>query len=336
MTEASQAMLEAAGLDRPESGDDSLVPFAIETLDCRGRIVRLGPALDLILNRHDYPAPVARLLGEAIALTALVGSALKFDGRFILQTQTDGPVNLLVADLDAPDGIRAYARFDKARLAASVEAGKTEPADLLGAGFLAMTVDQGPQMDRYQGIVELNGASLEDVAHRYFAQSEQIPTQVRLAVGQFSRKGDSRPHWRAGGMLLQYLPPAGGAPLFPDLPGDGDFENAATADASFVENDRWREAKAHLLTVADDELVDPGISPERLLFRLYHQRGVRVFPPQDIVDRCTCSADKVEAMLASFDATERAGIAIDGEIEVTCDFCSTVYRFNPNRFGGVG
>ncbi|MEX0861101.1 MAG: Hsp33 family molecular chaperone HslO, partial [Cucumibacter sp.] len=222
-------MLAAAGLDRPESGDDTLVPFAIETLDCRGRIVRLGPALDVILNRHDYPAPVARLLGEAMALTALIGSSLKFDGRFILQTQTDGPVNLLVADLDAPDGMRAYARFDKGRLAAAVEAGMTRPEDLLGNGFLAMTVDQGPLMDRHQGIVELNGASLEEVALRYFAQSEQIPTQVRLAVAEFSRKGDTRPHWRAGGILLQCLPLSGHRRLLPDLPGDGDFDN----DTSF-------------------------------------------------------------------------------------------------------
>jgi molecular chaperone Hsp33 len=325
-------MLEAAGLDRAESGDDSVVPFAIEALDSRGRVVRLGAALDIILSRHDYPAPVARLLGEAVALTALVGSSLKFEGRFTLQAQTDGSVSLLVADLDAPDGLRAYARFDRERLIQAVEAGKTKPEDLLGKGFLAMTVDQGDLMDRYQGIVELSGATLEAVAHRYFAQSEQIPTQVRLAVAQFSRRGEGRPHWRAGGVLLQYLPPAGGQQLLPDLPGDGDSSNEKTADKSFSEDDRWTEAKAHLATVADDELVDPGISPERLLFRLYHERGVRVFPPQDIVERCTCSAEKVEAMLLSFGPGERAGMVVDGEIDVTCDFCSTVYRFNPNQF----
>ncbi|HUV32656.1 MAG TPA: Hsp33 family molecular chaperone HslO, partial [Devosiaceae bacterium] len=221
---AIQSVLRAAGLDRPESGDDSLVPFVVEALDSRGRIARLGEALDIMLSRHDYPEPVARLLGEAILLTVLIGSSMKFDGRFILQTQTDGPVNLLVADFAAPDGVRAYARFDTARLDAATADGRTRPADLLGSGALAMTVDQGPLMESYQGIVELDGASLEDAAHRYFAQSEQIPTVVRLAVGQFTRKGDDGPRWRAGGILLQYLPPAAAKRLAPDLPGDGEFE----------------------------------------------------------------------------------------------------------------
>ncbi len=329
----SQSLLEAAGLDRPESGDDALVPFALEALDCRGRSARLGGALDTILARHDYPAPVARLLGEAVVLTALVGSSLKFNGRFILQAQTDGPVNLLVVDLDTPDGIRGYARHDPAALSAAASEGRVAPAELLGNGVLAMTVDQGPRMDRYQGIVELRGTSLEEAALRYFAQSEQIPTQVRLAVGQLARKGDKRPVWRAGGILLQYLPAGGGARLTPDLPGDGDFDNAETADRSFVEDDHWTEAKAHLMTVDDAELVDPDISPERLLYRLYHERGVRVFRPHPVEARCTCSADKVEAMLSGFDPDQRAEMAVDGEIEVTCDFCSTVYRFNKNLFG---
>lgn len=328
----SQSLLEAAGLDRPESGDDALVPFALEALDCRGRIARLGGALDTILARHDYPAPVARLLGEAVVLTALIGSSLKFDGRFILQTQTDGPVSLLVVDLDTPDGIRGYARHDPVELSAAAAEDRLTPTELLGNGVLAMTVDQGPRMDRYQGIVELHATALEEAALRYFAQSEQIPTQVRLAVGQLARKGDKRPMWRAGGILLQYLP-AGGARLLPDLPGDGDFENDETADPSFVEADHWTEAKAHLMTVSDAELVDPDISPERLLYRLYHERGVRVFRPRPVEARCTCSADKVEAMLSGFDPEQRAEMAVDGEIEVTCDFCSTVYRFSQNLFG---
>lgn len=333
MTAATQAMLEAAGLDRPESGDDTLVPFSVEALNCRGRAARLGDALDAILSRHDYPAPVARLLGEAVVLAALVGSSLKFDGKFILQTQTDGPVNLLVADLQAPDGIRAYARYDEAALADAMEEDRTDAARLLGNGALAMTVDQGPLMDRYQGIVELNGVSLEDVALKYFAQSEQIPTLVRLAVGQFTRKGDDRPHWRAGGVLLQYLPPSGRERLVADLPGGDDPSGETAAETEREEADDWTEARAHLATVSDAELIDPDISPERLLFRLYHERGVRVFPPEAIEERCSCSADKVEAMLAGFDEEQRGEMATNGEIEVKCDFCSTVYRFNPNLFG---
>jgi molecular chaperone Hsp33 len=195
--------LSTYGLDRPESGDDVTVPFTLEKLDSRGRVVRLGPALDAILTRHNYPEPVARLLGEAVVLTALVGSSLKFEGRFILQTQTDGPVNLIVVDLDAPDGLRGYARFDADAVMQAIARGETRPGQLLGEGHLAMTLDQGSHMERYQGIVALEGGSLEDVAHTYFQQSEQTPTLVRLAVAQHRARGDRRAHWRAGGRLVQ-------------------------------------------------------------------------------------------------------------------------------------
>lgn len=320
------------GLDRPESGDDVVVPFTLETLDCRGRAVRLGPALDSILSRHPYPAPVARLLGEAIVLAALIGSSLKFEGRFILQTQTDGPISLIVVDLDAPDGLRGYARYDADAVARAIEMGETTAGALLGRGHLAMTVDQGADMDRYQGIVALDGEGFEQVAHTYFQQSEQIPTVVRLAVAEFARRGDPRPTWRAGGMLVQFMPAEGGH-LMPDLPGDGNFANPATADRAFDESDTWTEAKAHLATLADDELADPDLSSERLLFRLYHQTGVRVFSPMPLEDRCTCSAERIENMLRdSFTAEERQDMAVDGEIEVVCEFCSTAYHFKPHEF----
>lgn len=328
----SEMQLSSFGLDRPESGDDVVVPFALEMLDCRGRVVRLGEALDSILGRHHYPAPVARLLGEAVVLAALIGSSLKFDGRFIMQTQTDGPVNLIIVDLDAPDGLRGYARFDADALASAMETGHTAPGDLLGHGHLAMTVDQGEDMDRYQGIVALEGDSLEEVAHGYFQQSEQIPTLVRLAVAEFTRRGDVRPHWRAGGILVQHMPPHGEV-VMADLPGDGDFGNIETADPDFVEPDNWTEVRALLATVSDAELADPDLSPERLLFRLYHESGVRVFEPLELEERCTCSAERIEAMLLdNFSAEERQDMAVDGEIEVVCEFCSAAYHFKPDEF----
>jgi molecular chaperone Hsp33 len=324
--------LHAYGLDRPESGDDVVVPFTLEHLDARGRVVRLGEALDAILNRHNYPAPVARLLGEAVVLAALIGSSLKFNGRFILQTQTDGPVNLIVVDLEAPDGLRGYARFDADAVRAAIESGQTRPGQLLGKGHLAMTVDQGAHMDRYQGIVALEGGTLEDVAHTYFQQSEQIPTLVRLAVAQITRKGDKRPSWRAGGILVQYIPPHGGSSM-PDLPGDGDFSNPDTADQDFVEDDKWTRTKSLLATLADDELADPDLSAERLLFRLYHETGVRVFSPVELEERCTCSAERIEAMLRdNFSPEERADMVVDGEIEVVCEFCSADYHFQLHEF----
>jgi molecular chaperone Hsp33 len=324
--------LHTFGLDRPESGDDVAVPFTLDALECRGRVVRLGPALDSILNRHNYPAPVARLLGEAVVLAALVGSSLKFDGRFILQTQTDGPVNLIVVDLDAPDGLRGYARYDDTAVADAIEAGRASPGELLGHGHLAMTVDQGPHMDRYQGIVALEGESLEAVAHTYFKQSEQIPTLVRLAVAEFEKRGDLRPAWRAGGVLVQFLPSEGGH-VMPDLPGDGDFDNPDTADPSFVEADHWTEAKVMASSLSDAELADPDLSGERLLFRLYHETGVRVYSPIALEERCTCSAERIERMLAeNFTSEEREDMAINGEIEVVCEFCSAAYHFKPHEF----
>ncbi|WP_345774602.1 Hsp33 family molecular chaperone [Devosia sp. SD17-2] len=326
-TTMTENLLSAMGLDRPETGDDAVVPFTLEKLDTRGRSVRLGPALDAILSRHDYPVPVARLLGEAVVLASLIGSSLKFEGRFILQTQTDGPVNLIVVDFEAPDGIRGYARFDRDLLLKAAEEGRTSAPELLGKGHLAMTIDQGQHTERYQGIVALDGNGFEEVAHTYFLQSEQIPTQVRIAVAQMTTKGDHRPRWRAGGLLIQHLPQSG-IPVHTDLPGDGNFDNSDTANP-----DGWNEARAMLATVEDLELADPEVSPERLLFRLYHETGVRVFPPAGLEERCTCSVDRIEDMLAnSFTDEEREDMAVDGEIEVVCEFCSTAYRFNPHQF----
>src|ERR1700691_2060199 len=186
--------------------DDTILPFAVKALDLRGRIVRLGPAVDTILTSHDYPTPVAKLLGEAIVLTIMLGSALKFEGRFILQTQRDGPVRMLVVDFTSPGTVRACARFDADRVAAAVNA--AVPGKLLGHGHLAMTIDQGPEMSRYQGLVPLEGGDLEQAAHEYFSRSEQIPTRVRLAVAPEYRASENgtRRSWRAGGILLQFLP----------------------------------------------------------------------------------------------------------------------------------
>src|SRR5262245_30742211 len=205
------------------SADDTVLPFEVPTLDLRGRVVRLGPLVDDILSRHDYPVPVAKLLGEAIALAVLLGSALKFEGRFLLQTQTDGPVRMLIVDFRSPGKVRAYARYDASRVVAAIEAGSADAGGLLGHGHLAMTIDQGTEMSRYQGLVALNGGRLEDAAHEYFRSSEQIPTRVRLAVAEEFTAGSGR-KWRAGGMLLPFLPtsptPSRGVDVHPgDRPG---------------------------------------------------------------------------------------------------------------------
>jgi molecular chaperone Hsp33 len=309
------------------SVDDSVLPFEVDALDLRGRLTRLGPVLDDILHEHDYPLAVGKLLGEAIVLTTLLGSSLKFDGRFILQTRTDGPVSFLIVDFRAPDRLRAYARFDAARLHEELDSGA-----LLGKGHLAMTIDQGPDMSRYQGLVALHGGSLEDAAHEYFLRSEQIPTRVRLAVGEEWRGGDGgRHHWRAGGMLLQFLPKAPERARQADLhPGDAP---EGTAKHEVPDDDAWVEGQSLISTVEDVELLDPGLSAERLLYRLFHERGVRVFAPLPLQAQCSCSREAVSSMLKSFSVKDRADMVKDGKVVVTCEFCSSVYEFTPQEAG---
>jgi len=232
--------------------------------------VRLGSVVDTILSGHNYPLPVAKLLGEAIALTVMLGTSLKFEGRFILQTQTDGPVRMLVVDFRSPGQIRACARFDKARVASLIESGKTQDrisdADLLGQGHLAMTIDQGADMNRYQGLVALNGGTLEDAAHEYFRSSEQIPTRVRLAVAEEMSPGAGH-RWRAGGVLLQFLPKAPERARVADLhPGDAP---EGTQAHQVPEDDAWIEGQSLMATVEDVEMIDPALSSERLVYRLW-------------------------------------------------------------------
>ena len=315
----------------PASLDDTILPFEVNALDLRGRIVRLGPAVDAILTSHDYPLPVAKLLGEAIVLTVMLGSALKFKGRFILQTQRDGPVRMLVVDFTAPDRIRACARFDAGRVAAAAAANAAEPGKLLGRGHLAMTIDQGPDMSRYQGVVPLEGAGLEDAAHEYFLRSEQIPTRVRLAVAEEFRAGDNgaRRRWRAGGILLQFLPASPERARQADLhPGDAP---PGTAPHVLPEDEAWVEGRSLVETVDAIELLDPELSSERLAYRLFHERGVRVYRAAPVESQCSCSRQNVENMLRSFSQQDRDDMVEDGRITVTCEFCSSAYVFAPGE-----
>ncbi|HEX6958650.1 MAG TPA: Hsp33 family molecular chaperone [Ferrovibrio sp.] len=292
--------------------DDLSLPFQIEQCDVRGRIVRLGPALERMLGRHNYPDPVAHLLAEALTLAATMATALKFDGVFSLQAKGDGPVSTLVADCRTPGGLRGYASFDAARLE-GLELGPGGATGLvpllLGKGYLAFTIDpEGEDMERYQGIVDLSGATLADAAHAYFAQSEQL--NARVALGAAHRKGvDGKRHWRAGGILLQQLPLQ---------PGGLTQEERGFA---------WEKATTLLSTVRSAELADAQISQNDLLYRLFHEDGVRVFEPAALIDRCTCSAEKVRGILSTFAPEEIEGMAVDGTITVTCQFCSASYDF---------
>ncbi|MBO6717668.1 MAG: Hsp33 family molecular chaperone [Rhizobiaceae bacterium] len=315
------------------AGDDNVVPFDVETLDVRGRAVQLGPLLDQVLGRHDYPEPVANLLAEAIVLTVLLGTSLKFDGKFILQTRSDGPVDMLVADIRTPGSVRAYARYDADLVEAAIAEGRIAPEQLLGTGVLALTVDQGSQMQRYQGVVELDGTSLEDIARVYFRQSEQIPTEVRLGVARQHLPGQngSSAHWRAGGALMQFLPQSLERMRVPDLHGgDGDDSEQ---DQSGPPDDAWQTARALFLTLDPSELADPTVGTERLLYRVFHEQGVRVYDGTPVVDDCSCSRDKIRQILDGFTAEEIEESTEDGVIKVNCEFCSTEYEFDPAEFG---
>jgi molecular chaperone Hsp33 len=300
--------------------DDLVLPFRTVKSDLIGRVIRLGSVVDTVLSRHAYPEPVSHALGEALSLTAMLGSALKVQAKLILQTKTDGALDLLVTDFVAPGKVRGYASFDKTDASLAEERGRGDQGRLLGRGHLAMTIDPGAGKDRYQGIVPLDGGSLVDAAHTYFRQSEQIPTFISLAVARHygQAKGESRRtwHWRAGGLMLQQLPREGGR-----------REDETISEEDKEEN--WNRARYLAATVEDHELLDPLLSPERLLYRLFHEEGVVVVPATALVAECRCSRERIRGYLSRFGPEELNDMREpDGGFTVTCEFCSRKYRFS--------
>ena len=296
--------------------DDLLQPFIIEGAAIRGRLIRLGPVADAILSRHRYPEPVAKLLGELLALTAALASLLKFDGVCTLQTKGDGAIRLMVADITSEGDLRGYAEFDHAQLELVTEEGAVaEPsvARLLGSGYLAFTVDQGEKVERHQGIVELNGATLAECLHHYFRQSDQIHAAILLASGRWQQD------WRAGGLILQRMP---------EGDGQNDLHEGEAEDA-------WRRTLAFMASCSTAELTDPSLSVDTLLYRLFHEDGVRVFTPRPLHDRCHCSRDRVTDMLAAMPRAEIEELKVDGEVVITCQFCSRDYRFDDQDLAGI-
>lgn len=294
------------------TSDDYVLPFQIESSGARGRLVRMGPAISAILSQHAYPEAVSNLLGEAMTLTAMLGAALKIDGKLILQTSSEGPVSFLVAHYYAPGNIRGYASFNEAAFEAAMEGN----GKLLGDGHLAMTIDQGPDMERYQGIVPLEGGNISGAADLYFRQSEQLPTFIKIAVArQYEGGKDNKPgswSWRAGGLMVQKLTNEGGAPR----------SNGHDAD------DAWTRAQLLAATVEDHELLDATLEPERLLYRLFHEERVRAFDATPISAFCQCSQERVEQMLSSFSPGEIEDMTEDGQVRVTCEFCNSRYAFD--------
>jgi len=303
--------------------ENYVLPFQIESAGVRGRIARLGPVIDDLLSRHDYPEPVSRLLGEAVLLTVMLGDSLKFDGRLTLQTSSDGPITFLVVQFRAPGDVRAYASYEDDRVAQAIEEAGSDDPRLLGKGHMALTIEPGGGMERYQGFVELEGENLADAAHTYFRQSEQIPSLLRVAVApQFvGGRGGERGGWawRAGGLMIQKV----GA--------DGGRNAIHAADAEGQSAEDWNRASMLGATVEDHEILDPTLSPERLLIRLFHEERVRAFPASAIKAFCQCSRERVADLLTRFPAERiEEMVQDDGKVSVTCEFCNSAYDFDPD------
>ena len=284
------------------SSSDLLRPFQLESSGLRGRFVRLGRTLDRVLEAHAYPEPVSRLLGQLLVLAGGLAGGLKFDGMFSLQVRGDGPVGFMVADCTNHGRMRGYASFD----AQAIDAASTE-RELLGEGLLALTVDQtriGGELQ--QGIVSLEGRTLPDAMLAYFRTSEQIRTAIKLAIGRDPRSGG----WHGGAIILQALPAAPGA------------EEEAAREA-------WQEAMLLLETASEAELTGPDLDPDAVLYRLFHETGVRVWDALPLEAGCSCTEARVRAMLERFPAATLAEMRLpDGRIEVTCQFCNRLYSFD--------
>ena len=306
---------DAMGSANISSMPDNLVqPFQLENNVARGRLVRLGSSLQDILAGHQYPEPVATLLSEMLALAALVSGIFKFKGTFSLQAKGDGSVGLIIVDLTSDGGLRGYAQFDGAAVSKLGDTWRANPVPhLLGNGYLAFTVDQGQDTDRYQGIVQLAGATLADCAHNYFRESEQVDAAVKLV----SRKTTSGV-WRAGGLLMQKIPSEGLV-----------LQSGDAVDEEY--EDAWRRAVVLMSASREAELLDVKLHPHELLFRLFHEDGVRVFDPLLVTQRCRCSAERVETMLISFPQEEIEELKVDGVVAVTCEFCGYEYSFEGEK-----
>ena len=288
--------------------DNHVTIFQLDNSPVRGRAVHLGEALDQAIGHDRYPVEVARVLGEAMMISALVARALKFQGRLIIQCHgtNDGAISLLMADCTSDGFIRGYARCDADQLKMIRLDSRNPGADaLLGGGTFSMTIDQGPDTDQYQGLAAIEGTSLAECAEHYFRQSEQIPTRIKLACGQVQLPGQD-PAWRGGGMIIQQV-------------AEDEARGSTATD--------WETASALFDTISDAELIDPDTTQNTLLYRLFHEGGVRVIDNAPIEARCGCSEDRLHSTLKSFDDAALTDMAEDGAITATCEFCTAEYRF---------
>jgi molecular chaperone Hsp33 len=308
--------------------NDYALPFRIEGQNVNGRVVKLNSLASDVLLRHDYPEAVSRLLGEALVLAAMLGTMLKFDGRFILQLQGSGPISMLMADYTPQEdggGLRGFAQFDEAALADALQQGATSIGCLGEKGHMAFTVDQGADMERYQGIVPLEGENLAAAALGYFDRSEQIGTAIKLAAAPLLLPG-GKTEWRAGGIVVQQMAASGGVV---------DIETPPEGDPEHIDDD-WNRLEILLQTTEDSELLDADVSGEQLAFRLFHEDGVRAFEPRQLQFSCPCTRERVLNMLAGLSHADQAEMQAQENVEVRCEFCNENYVFEPSEAFSLG
>jgi molecular chaperone Hsp33 len=297
--------------------DDQALPFQLDALGVRGRLVRLSSTLDDIIERHGYPLAVARPLAEAMVLCAALATSLKYDGIFTLQISGDGPIRLLVTDLTTDGALRGYAQFDSWKLAVALGAGNHEAPDgyvpkLFGRGRLSFTVDQGQHTERYQGVVPLEGATLADCAHTYFRQSEQLPTGIKITARRSVADGVG--HWRAAALMVQQMP---------------EFDAGRIDVDREQREDDWRKAVILMASATEAEMLDANLPANALLYRLFHQERPRQFERRRFVARCRCSRQRIDRVLRSIRREELDDMRDpSGRVVVKCEFCSTEYAYD--------
>ena len=316
--------------------DDSVLPFQLDRSDIRGRVARLDGVLGEVLRQHSYPAQIEALVAEATLLTALIGQTIKLRWKLSLQIRGNGAARLIATDYYGPteDGeparIRAYASYDADRLDAA-----EPPFAQIGAGYMAVMLDQGNDMVPYQGFTPIAGASLADCAQTYFAQSEQLPTRFAVTYGKSQTPGQP-PRWRAGGVMLQHMPPAGGTVAAEAGSGEGGLLSHTDILAG-DQAENWNRANLLLNTVEEIELIGPSVTPTDLLVRLFHEETPRVFDATPVRFGCSCSADKVRQTMSIYSQGDiQTMTTAEGTLTADCQFCGAHYVFDPKTLGFEG
>lgn len=302
--------LNAPSNDNTGAIEDAVIPFMVKNSDVKGRIAKIGPTINHILTRHDYPESVSHLLGELLIIASLLGTMMKREGLITIQASGDGGVDLLVADCTHDGKLRGYANMKKD----ATDFPENAPLSaLMGKGYLAITMDYTGQEQRYQGIVELAETSLHDSLITYFKTSEQIDTSLSLGLQKRpASKRKRKKEWQGGGIIIQRIPDEGGV-----------HENKMES----LRQDQWERAEVFLKSVKVDELTDPELSSNQLLYRLFHEEGVLIYDPTKLHHFCRCSRPRIESILSTMSEDDIKEMQVGGEIKVTCQFCNKTEVF---------